>query len=70
MLREFERGMDLPIRDNTDEGQAEIPDHAPTLMVVDGVRVMMDDLDEIDPDTAQKAAARLVELAARAERKA
>lgn len=70
MLREFDRGMDLPTRDNDEDGTVELPSHAPTLMVVDGVTVRMADLDAIDPERAQRAAARLVELAARAGRKA
>lgn len=64
MLREFDRGPCLAVRDYDAEGTIELPAHAPTIMVVNDVAVQMADLDAIDVDTATKAAHRLAELAA------
>jgi len=70
-LREFARGTDLAVRNNDDEGTAELPEHAPLVMVLNDVPVQLADIDAIDPAKAARVAARYANLAAAhaAERK-
>ena len=72
MLREFDRGDNLPVRERRTDLDLELPGHAPTGMLVDGQRLRIADIDEVNDATAALAAEVLLRHAAlvNAERKA